>query len=438
MNEERPIRLLSNRWDRGLLAMVGWSLVLHVVAGAGVLALLPLARARGSRDIPAYTVELASLGPQGAKPMRGVPGGEFKSGRVNPSPGAPREARQNPSVAVPGPTPAPVPQKQAETTAKRAEDESAETKKTVEPTETVAARTAEPEKPKPESAATAKESRAEEHVPAKEEKKPEPALKAEAAKEPEKPKPESAATAKESRAEERVPAKEERKPEPALKAEATKKPEEVSASAKPEVASKPKSSAKTNVVTETKAESPTKTVPQDEQVAGAAVTDGITEGSSVKQEKDAEGGTAFGDDPRYAAAIENIRRRVEGGGAGVAGEGGGQVATAGEGSGVGGGDRVVGTEFLIYYNIMLSHIKQAWVWVGHDQRLSVTVRFAIEPDGEIRNVKLNRSSGDTSYDDSVIQAVQKVNPLPPPPATYRRDFSQVELTFRPGDLRQPG
>jgi len=418
--------------------MVGWSLVLHVVAGAGVLALLPLAGARGSRDIPAYTVELASLGPQGAKPVPGVPGGGFKSRRVSPSPGAPREARPKPNVGVPEPTPPPVPQKQAEATARRAEDESAETKKTVEPTETVAARTAEPEKPKPESAATAKESRAEESVPAKDERKPEPALKAEAAKEPEKPKPESTATAKESRAEEHVPEKDERKPEPALKAEAAKKPEEVSASAKPDAASEPKSPAKTGVVTETKAESPANTVPQEKQLAGAAVTDGITEGSPAKQEKSAEGDTALVDDPRYAAAIESIRRRVEGGGAGLAGEGGGQVATAGEGSGVGGGDRVVGTEFLIYYNIMLSHIKQAWVWVGHDQSLSVTVRFAIEPDGEIGNVKLNRSSGDTSYDESVIQAIQKVNPLPPPPATYRRDFSQVELTFRPGDLRQPG
>ena len=378
--------------------MVGWSLVLHVVVGAGVLALLPLARARGSRDIPAYTVELASLGPQGAKPARGVPGGEFKSRRVSPSPGAPREARPKPNVAAPGPTPPPVPQKQPEATPKRAEDQPAETKKTVEPTETVAARTAEPEKPESKRAAATKESRTEEHVPAKDESKP----------------------------------------KPEVKAEATKKPEEVSASAKPDAASEPESPPKTNVVAETKAESPTKTAPQEKQVAGAAVTDGITEGSPVKQEKGAEGDTALGDDPRYAAAIEDIRRRVEGGGAGVAGEGGGQVGTAGEGSGVGGGDRVVGTEFLIYYNIMLSHIKQAWVWVGHDQRLSVTVRFSIEPGGEIRNVKLDRSSGDTSYDESVIQAIEKVNPLPPPPATYRRDFSQVELTFRPGDLRQPG
>jgi colicin import membrane protein len=413
MNEERAIRLLSNRWDPGLLAMIGWSLVLHVVAGAGVLALLPLAKARGSRDIPAYTVELASLGPhQSAKPVSGVPGEEFKSLRGSPPAGASREARPKPNVAAPVPAPPPVPQKQAEATPEPVKDESAETKKTVEPTETVAARTAEPEKPKPE---------------------------------PEKPKPERVATTEKSRAEEHVPVKDKSKPEATVKAEATKEPEKISASVKPDAAAKPKAPTEENVVREKKAESPTKTAPQKKQVAGAAVTDGATKGSPANQDKNAgadtavaaEGDAAVVDDPRYAAAIENIRRRVEGGGAGLGGEGGGQVATAGEGSGVGGGDRVVGTEFLIYYNIMLSRIKQAWVWVGHDQSLSVTVRFAIEADGEIRNVKLNRSSGDASYDESVIQAVQRVNPLPAPPATYRRDFSQVELTFRPGDLRQP-
>ena len=29
------------------------------------------------------------------------------------------------------------------------------------------------------------------------------------------------------------------------------------------------------------------------------------------------------------------------------------------------------------------------------------------------------------------------NPLAPPPQAYRKDFADVELTFRPADLRRP-
>ena len=46
-------------------------------------------------------------------------------------------------------------------------------------------------------------------------------------------------------------------------------------------------------------------------------------------------------------------------------------------------------------------------------------------------------SGDPGYDASVERAIKRVSPLPPPPEAYRKDFSDVELTFRPADLRRP-
>jgi TonB family protein len=91
-------------------------------------------------------------------------------------------------------------------------------------------------------------------------------------------------------------------------------------------------------------------------------------------------------------------------------------------------------EFIVYQNRMLSSIKDNWAWVGQGSNLKVVVHFSIKDNGEITGLKIIQSSGDSSYDESVLRAVKKSSPLPPPPETARRDFADVELTFRPKDL----
>ena len=84
---------------------------------------------------------------------------------------------------------------------------------------------------------------------------------------------------------------------------------------------------------------------------------------------------------------------------------------------------------------MLNLIKEKWAWVGKNADLQVTVRFGILENGEIAGLKIVQESGDPTYDDSVLRAMRKAAPLPPPPDNYRKDFLDVELTFRPKDLR---
>lgn len=94
-----------------------------------------------------------------------------------------------------------------------------------------------------------------------------------------------------------------------------------------------------------------------------------------------------------------------------------------------------GAEFLLYYNEMITRIRDAWVWVGGATNVEVKVGFGIMDDGRIVDVRLLERSGDASYDESVLRAVRGVGRLAPPPERYRRDFSDVELTFRPSDLQ---
>lgn len=111
------------------------------------------------------------------------------------------------------------------------------------------------------------------------------------------------------------------------------------------------------------------------------------------------------------------------------GEGAAALGEGGRGGGI-----VKGVDFLIYYNRMRYLIRERWTWVGKKGDLEVTVRFGIQENGEIIGLRILRASRDPSYDDSVIRAVKKASPLPSPPENYRKDFMDVELTFRPKDL----
>jgi TonB family protein len=46
-------------------------------------------------------------------------------------------------------------------------------------------------------------------------------------------------------------------------------------------------------------------------------------------------------------------------------------------------------------------------------------------------LKIAEPSGDASFDESILRALRKSSPLPPPPESYRKDFAQVEMNFQP-------
>ena len=117
-----------------------------------------------------------------------------------------------------------------------------------------------------------------------------------------------------------------------------------------------------------------------------------------------------------------------------AGSGEGEGAAALGPGGRGGPGIVKGMDFIIYQNRMLATIKENWAWVGQRSNLKVVVHFGIKENGEIFGLKIVQPSGDPTYDESVLRAVKKSNPLPAPQESYRRDFADVQLTFRPRDL----
>lgn len=114
--------------------------------------------------------------------------------------------------------------------------------------------------------------------------------------------------------------------------------------------------------------------------------------------------------------------------------------TVGSGRGVGPGTGSAGieqdTEFLLYYRDVQEKIKDSWNFAGGSNDLTAIVTFGINPDGTLNGIRVNSSSNDPAFDDSVVRAIKRAAPFLPPPDKYQRQFSAgVETTFKLGELK---
>jgi len=117
----------------------------------------------------------------------------------------------------------------------------------------------------------------------------------------------------------------------------------------------------------------------------------------------------------------------------------GPVASAGAGFGIGEGTGSAGVlknlDFLLYYRTVQERVKKAWNFSGGSPDLAATVTFSIGADGSLTDVKVTQSSNDSAYDDSVVRAIRKAAPFPPPPAQYRDQFGGgIEALFKLGEM----
>ncbi|HKV53499.1 MAG TPA: TonB family protein [Candidatus Binataceae bacterium] len=114
--------------------------------------------------------------------------------------------------------------------------------------------------------------------------------------------------------------------------------------------------------------------------------------------------------------------------------------TEGKGYGVGSGTGSAGiqqsAEFLLYYQAVQKKIKDAWSFAGNNPDLTATVTFGINPDGSLAAATVTGSSRDPSFDDSVVRAIRRAAPFPPPPEKYRDQFADgVPAIFKLGTLK---
>ena len=249
--------------------------------------------------------------------------------------------------------------------------------------------------------------------------KPEPKVEAK----PPEPKPEPTPVAK-------LEPKPEPKPEvkPAPKVEAKPKP----APKKPEPKPAPKAEAK---------KPPPKPEPAKPETKSAAKPDAKTEAKSATTKPaaataavkaDASEKTASAAGSAAAGQTTVAKATAPGPGSG----GGGGFGGTGPGGGPAGGD-IRSPEFVAYFEHIKRTIRRGWVWQTADANIRTTVGFAVLADGRLANIRSVESSGDSRFDLSVLNAVRAAQgQLGPPPAEYQKDFSDVQIVFRPQDMAE--
>ena len=92
-------------------------------------------------------------------------------------------------------------------------------------------------------------------------------------------------------------------------------------------------------------------------------------------------------------------------------------------------------QYLLYFRTVQQRVKDAWTFPGGSNDLSADVEFSIGADGTLNGVKIAKSSGDSAFDESVLRAIRRAAPFPPPPDRYRSQFSDVVSTFKLGELK---
>lgn len=88
-------------------------------------------------------------------------------------------------------------------------------------------------------------------------------------------------------------------------------------------------------------------------------------------------------------------------------------------------------EFFIYFDRLKAHIKDKWNWYDARAALRAEVVFYMEADGRIFGVELVQSSGVAEFDASVLRALAKANPAPPPPPKVYQFYRKVNMHFDP-------
>jgi TonB family protein len=74
-------------------------------------------------------------------------------------------------------------------------------------------------------------------------------------------------------------------------------------------------------------------------------------------------------------------------------------------------------------------VKGAWTNVAPRPGLVAKVRFSIAANGNVSGIRIEEASGNGVFDSSALRAVERANPLPPPPARYVSEFREFIIEF---------
>lgn len=82
-----------------------------------------------------------------------------------------------------------------------------------------------------------------------------------------------------------------------------------------------------------------------------------------------------------------------------------------------------------YLNLIYMKVYRNWIPPSTSARLSATIYFWITRDGEVRNAKVEKRSGNNAFDEQALRTILASSPFPELPAEYSRDHLAVHFEF---------
>jgi TonB family protein len=82
--------------------------------------------------------------------------------------------------------------------------------------------------------------------------------------------------------------------------------------------------------------------------------------------------------------------------------------------------------YSAYIQQIKEQVKSNFTWYKTGSKFSATVSMKIDPKGNV-TAKIQKSSGDFSYDQATLRAIQRSNPLPAPPTELIPMFMQEDV-----------
>ena len=157
----------------------------------------------------------------------------------------------------------------------------------------------------------------------------------------------------------------------------------------------------------------------------------VSAGTPLPEAAEAKGATVVEAKPKSQAKPKaKVEAKAKTEGKAAAKKGDGMVRRKGLGLGA----RIEGAEALgysYYLNVILTRISDNWInpYAGSAKTLNATVMFVIERDGTVREVKIEKKSGDAAYDASCERALLVLDRLPPLPPEFTGPRLKLHLEF---------
>jgi protein TonB len=109
--------------------------------------------------------------------------------------------------------------------------------------------------------------------------------------------------------------------------------------------------------------------------------------------------------------------------------GGGPGLSVGENAGGGAPGIPADFHFTYYVERMLALVESRWYKPTAPPGTRARVRFVILKSGKVEGIRLEESSGISSFDRAALRALYAANPLPPLPPAYGKPSLTIHLSF---------